>query len=84
MKVVFGLILVICSVGAAAAKELSINERDQTAIGQICELAARAPNVPLEVVAGIASWCVQWGKRVNEPAKIPEGVNGPTPPNDKK
>jgi len=79
------LVLVLATNGASASgKEISIGEKEQVTIAQICEIAARSPSIGLEVTAGVASWCVQWGKRVNEQAVLPVAPAEIKAPEEKK
>jgi hypothetical protein len=64
---------------SAQAKEITLSEQDQTAVQQICDVAALSPNSVREIRAAIAQWCVQWEKRMKESAQ-----ESAKPPEEKK
>ena len=82
MRVVLFLILLSSS---AFANELSIDDKQQGAIAQICDIAATNPNTTREVRAQLAAWCVAWQQRIQQAAeKAEKATPSPTaidPPN---
>lgn len=63
-RMVVILLGIVASAGTLAnAKELTVSEQEQATVGQICEIAAKSPAVPIGTTAQIAAWCVQWGER---------------------
>lgn len=71
--------LLVFAATMASAKDITLNEKEQLNIAQICEIAARSPNVSLEITANIAGWCVQWAKRVNEQQQQSQPLSQPQP-----
>ena len=58
------LAILLLSTVAASAADMTINDVDQSNIAQICTMAARNPNVDIQVTASVASWCVNWNSRM--------------------
>ena len=72
------LLLLLALTATAAAKELTVNDQEQNAIQQICDVASTNQNVTRDVRAGIAQFCVVWAKKIGEP---PTQID--PPPKDK-
>lgn len=70
MKLLIALFLLIAS--PVTAKDMLVSDGEQTDIAKICEVAARAPNITLELTAMIANWCVIWEKKRKEPPAEPK------------
>jgi hypothetical protein len=73
------LIILLLLTSIATAKDLSVNDQEQTAIQQICDVASTNQNIPRDTRAGIAQFCVVWAKKI---AEVPGNskVDPPPPP----
>jgi hypothetical protein len=74
------LIILLALTSFASAKELTVNDQEQTAIQQICDVASTNQNIGRDVRAGIAQFCVVWAKKIVE---VPSNVQADPPPKDK-
>ena len=73
------LVILLMLSSSAIAKELTINDQEQTAIQQICDVASTNQNIPRDTRAGIAQFCVVWAKKIAE-APVNSQVDPPVPP----
>ena len=73
------LIILLLLTSIATAKDLQVNDQEQTAIQQICDVASTNQNIPRDTRAGIAQFCVVWAKKI---AEVPGNskVDPPPPP----
>ena len=73
------LVILLLLTSLAAAKDLQVNDQEQTAIQQICDVASTNQNIPRDTRAGIAQFCVVWAKKI---AEVPGNskVDPPPPP----
>ena len=76
MRVLVTLLLLL---SPALAKELTVNDQEQTAIQQICDVASTNQNIPRDTRAGIAQFCVVWAKKIAETPGNSK-VDPPPPP----
>jgi len=60
------LVILLLLLSPAMAKELTVNDQEQTAIQQICDVASTNQNIPRDTRAGIAQFCVVWAKKIAE------------------
>jgi hypothetical protein len=58
------LIILLMLTSLAAAKDLQVNDQEQTAIQQICDVASTNQNIPRDTRAGIAQFCVVWARKI--------------------
>lgn len=65
MRAIFALLLLTAP---AAAADFSITDQDQTALQQICDIAARSGELNREQRAQVSSYCVVWANRIKEAA----------------
>ena len=74
MKILnFGLLLIIVALVPASAKDLVLADADQQNMLAVCARARTNPNLTDEEAAGIATWCLNFRKRI-------EANNAATPP----
>ena len=60
------LVILLLLTSIATAKDLAVNDQEQTAIQQICDVASTNQNIPRDTRAGIAQFCVVWAKKIAE------------------
>jgi hypothetical protein len=73
------LVILLMLSSSAIAKELTINDQEQTAIQQICDVASTNQNIARDTRAGIAQFCVVWAKKI---AEAPSNIQA-DPPKEK-
>jgi len=75
------LVILLLLTSLAAAKDLSVNDQEQSAIQQICDVASTNQNIPRDTRAGIAQFCVVWAKKIAETPGNSK-LDPPPPPQD--
>ena len=73
------LVILLMLSSPAIAKELTINDQEQTAIQQICDVASTNQNIARDTRAGIAQFCVVWARKMTE-APGNSQADPPAPP----
>ena len=73
------LIILLLLTSIATAKDLSVNDQEQTAIQQICDIASTNQNIARDTRAGIAQFCVVWARKMTE-APSNSQTDPPAPP----
>ena len=58
------LVILLLLTSLALAKDLQVNDQEQTAIQQICDVASTNQNIPRDTRAGIAQFCVVWARKI--------------------
>jgi len=59
-------------VTSALAGTFSVTDEDQSNIASICAIAARSPNIDIQINAQVAGWCVNWQNRMKAAAQAPK------------
>jgi hypothetical protein len=68
------VVFLLLMMSAAYAKDLTINDQDQAAVQQICDIAAASAALNRDNRAAVANWCVSWARRIEAPIATEQNV----------
>jgi hypothetical protein len=75
---VFALAVGLVLSSGASARDFLVTDQDQATILDMCQVAARAANLPLEVNVQFGQWCLTWNRRIQaSKVEVPDAQQVP-------